>query len=76
MLKPMPGFSSYVFERSRFFEQMTGTRDDRELFRAGELRERLLIHVDDGAVIPADKQQRRCDDSAEVRTRQVRSPAT
>ena len=56
LLKPYQGVLRHLFRRSRFFEQMGRTRDDRQLLRTAEEPVGVLIHLDDGVVFAPDEE--------------------
>lgn len=55
-LKPRQRLFGDLLQGSRLFEEVTGTGNDYQLFRAGELCEGFPVHVDHRSVIFTDKQ--------------------
>ena len=73
--KPLQGLLGHLFECSRFFEQMCGPSDDRELLGTAEKAVRLLIHLDDGLILAADQEQCRRAHLSQVPFGKVRASA-
>ena len=71
-MKPAEGLFGDLFEGSRFFEQMSGSGDDHELLRTGELRKRVSIHADYRTVVSSYEQERRRGYLAQIGTGQIR----
>ena len=55
--KPVAGQAHHLVKRARLLEQMSGSGYNRQVLLAGELGERLLIQLNDPAVVATDDQE-------------------
>lgn len=55
-MKPVERRLRDLFECARFLEEMGGSRDNHQSFRAGELRQGRFIHADHRTIFAPDEQ--------------------
>src|ERR1043165_9575395 len=73
--KPLPRVLGHLFKCSGFFEEMGGSRDDRDLLGTAEEPVRVLIHLDDGLMVAADHEHGGRGHVRQVAFRKIRTSA-
>ena len=76
LLEPSQGLLGHLFKRARLFKEVGGTGNDGELLRTAEQPVGSLIHLDDGLVVAANKEQGWCGHLWQIGFCEVRPPAT